>query len=104
MWNEIKSEKDLPPEGKYVFGKHNRGTWHDDRDQKNVNTVVIILVKGISEKERKEMPECKRKNVWKFGDEEGNNTVPYEWDTFGLDSFFGESITHWMEIPDVKPI
>jgi hypothetical protein len=117
-WIEIKSEKDLPPEGKYVIAKHNMGTWHDREDQENVNTVVVKLVRGISEKERQEMRGTDndyqysqpkdygyyrisglRSETHKFGDESGNNTVPWAWDSFGPGSFFGDSITHWMPIP-----
>jgi hypothetical protein len=116
-WIEIKSEKDLPQEGKYVIAKHNRGTWHDSDDQENVNTVVVKLVRGISEKERQGMkgtekdtqlrpPEDRglykisglRSDTYKQGDEHGNNTVPWAWDSFGSDSFFGQSITYWMPI------
>jgi len=116
-WIEIKSEQDLPKEGKYVIAKHNRGTWHDSDDQENVNTVVVKLVRGISEKERQEMKGTDkdyqdsppgdhgfykisglRSDTYKQGDEYGNNTVPWAWDTFGPDSFFGQTITHWMPI------
>lgn len=116
-WIEIKSEKDLPPEGKYVIARHNRGTWHDSDDQENVNTVVVKLVRGISKKEREEIkgtdrdtqlkpPEDYgfyklsglRSDNYQKGDEHGNNTVPWAWSTFGPDSFFGQTITHWMPI------
>jgi len=113
-WIKINSEKDLPEEGKYVIAKHNRGTWHDSDDQENVNTVVVKLVKGISAKERELMRGTSkdyqdspaedhgfykksglRSDTYKFGDEEGNNTVPWAWNSFGPDSFFGQQITHW---------
>ena len=116
-WIEIKSEKDLPKEGKYVIGKHNRGTWHDSDDQENVNTVVVKLVKGIAESDRDLMrdgkldnPESagwclsegttytKRSEIYKGEDVSGNNLVPYNWETFGPDSFFGQAITHWATI------
>jgi len=116
-WIEIKSEYDLPQEGKYVIGRHNRGTWRDNDDQENVNTVVVKLVRGISQKEREEMkgtdkdyqdspPEVTeyykstglRSDTYKQGDEHGNNTVPWAWTSFGKDSFFGQTITHWAAI------
>lgn len=118
-WINVKDK--LPEEGKYVLAKHNRGTWHDSDDQENVNTVVVKLVRGISEKERKEMKGTSkdyqdspaedhgfykisglRSDTYKQGDEHGNNMVPWVWDTFGADSFFGQSITHWMPIPPLK--
>lgn len=116
-WIEIKSEKDLPQEGKYVIAKHNRGTWQDSDDQENVNTVIVKLVLGISEKERQEMKGTGkdyqdspaenhgfyktsglRSDTYRQGDEHGNNAVAWEWDSFGPDSFFGQTITHWMPI------
>ena len=99
-WIEIKSEHDLPPEGKYVIAKHNRGTWYDIDDQKNVNTVVVKLVFGISEEERQKI-NGDRKYTYKREDQHGNNNVPWAWDTFGPDSFFGQNITHWMPIPPI---
>ena len=115
--NWISTKDRLPEEGKYVLARHNRGTWHDSTDQENVNCVVVKLVKGISLKEREAMkgtnkdvqispPEDHgfykisglRSDTYMFGDEEGNNTVPYAWNMFGPDSFFGQTITHWMPI------
>ncbi len=119
-WIEIKSEKDLPKVGKYVLVRHNIGTWHDSTDQENVNCVVAKLVKGLSVKEREEMKGTEkdyqdipaedhgfykisglRSDTYKQGDEEGNNTVPWAWNTFGIDSFFGQSITHWTLIEPI---
>ena len=106
-WVEINSEKDLPKEGKYVIAKHNKGTWHDDDDQENVNTVIVKLVRGISEEEREEIRGTKkdllegnilRSDIYKQGDEHWNNAVPWAWETFGSDTFFGQEITHWTEI------
>jgi hypothetical protein len=116
MCEWIKTSDQLPPEGKYVLAKHNRGTWKDDDDQENVNCVVVKLVKGISKKEREALPEDRsrwrkesvftvmgdRKHTVEFGDEHGNNWVPYAWERFGPDSFFGQAITHWMPIPKIK--
>jgi hypothetical protein len=79
LW--IKTTDMLPPFGKYVLARHNRGTWFDGADQENVNCVVVKRVAASVE---------------------GNNLVPYEWDQFGPDRFFGQEITHWMRIPEVK--
>ena len=49
MCDWISTKDRLPVEGKYVLTRHNRGTWGDSDDQKNVNCVVVKLVKGISE-------------------------------------------------------
>ena len=120
-WIEIKNERDLPPEGKYVLARHNRGTWHDSDDQANVNCVVVKLKKGLSIEDRNKMisgeiPDyedspgwclstgwtiSKRSIVYKNEDEHGNNRVPYKWEMFGPDSFFGQSITHWMPIEPI---
>ena len=117
-----KTNEVLPPEGKYVIGKHNRGTWIDKDDQKNVNTVIVKLVKGLSENDRQkmelgELPDSEaepswclsegwqthmRSDIYMSEDEYGNNQVPYNWKSFGPDSFFGQTITHWMEIPDIQ--
>ena len=110
--NWISTKERLPEEGKYVLGRHNRGTWIDDEDQENVNCVVVMLVKGISNEERELMKEgklktvlyegIKRHNLYMSEDEYGNNRVPYNWETFGPMSFFGQEITHWMPIIPIK--
>ena len=116
-WIEIKSKKDLPQEGKYVIAKHNMGTWRDSDDQENVNTVVVKLVYGISEKERNEMKGTDkdyqdspaedrgsyklsglRSDTYEQGDEHGYNTVAWAWSSFGSGWFFGQTITHWAAI------
>lgn len=116
MW--IETVKQLPPEGKYVLGRHNRGTWHDSEDQANVNCVVVKLHKGISQIERAAMKDgklpdpdygpmwcasegthfAKRSAVITCDDEDGNNLVPYSFHEFGPDHFFGQDITHWQPI------
>ena len=111
--NWISTKDSLPKEGKYVLGRHNRGTWIDGEDQENVNCVVVSLAKGISEKDRELMKQgklptvlyqgMKRHTVYIGADEHGNNRVPYNWETFGPDSFFGQEITHWMPITPIKP-
>lgn len=100
----IKSEDKLPPEGKYVLGRHNRGTWHDGSDQANVNCVVVKLIRGISMEEREKMriKLPPRANIYKPEDEHSNNEKPYYWSSFGPDSFFGQTVTHWLPIPEVE--
>ena len=105
-WIKIIGEDTLPPEGRYVLARHNRGTWRDSSDQDNVNCVVVKLRKGISMKERevkgKIWPNDPRFKEFQFGDEHGNNLTSYQWGTFGLDSFFGQTITHWTKIGAVN--
>jgi len=100
----ISTKDQLPEPGKYVFAKHNRGTWSDRTDQENVNTVVVKLVRGISMEEREQMKDTERSRVYKSEDEHGNNLVPYYWNSFGPDSFFGQDITHWMPIPPLSDV
>lgn len=112
-WIAIKSDDDLPREGKYVLGRHNRGTWRDDTDPDNVNCVVVKLIRGISLEERKMMKSGgitvkqngsffinqERSKIFLREDEHGNNLVPYIWDTFGPEHFFGQEITEYAIIP-----
>lgn len=103
----IKTEDELPPEGKYVLARHNRGTWFSITDQDNVNCVVVRLKRGISIEERKTMSESslgeeiKRSMIYKEADEHWNNQKSYCWNTFGATSFFGQEITHWTTIEPV---
>lgn len=84
------------------------------------NVQVAKLVKGISEKEREkmkngEMPDdfcelwsknkvisVRRSEIYRKGDEFGNNLVPYQWEACGFPrDWWGQDVTHWMPLPDV---
>lgn len=121
-WNAITNHSDvsqLPPEGKYVLAMHNRGTWKDEEDPINVNCIVVKLIKGVSEEGRQKMqnglmpdPFIKsyngffepvfhnRSKIYRPEDQHGNNGYPYYWDQFGPDSFFGQDIIKWCELPE----
>ncbi len=73
----ISVEERLPELGQYVLAKHNRKSWVDE--DPNVNCVVV---KRVPDKEIM-----------------GNNEKPYQWIGFGTDSFWGQEIDSWMEIP-----
>lgn len=95
----INTSDKLPEEGKYVLARHSRGTWMDSTDQKNVNCVVVKLVKGISRVERHFLADNDpRKLIYKSEDQYGNNLVAYNWVTFGVNKFFGQDITEWTPI------
>ena len=101
--NWISTKDRLPEEGKYVIVRHNRGTWIDDTDQANVNCVIAKMKKGLSLKAREELDlRSERARTYRSEDEDGNNLVPYYFKSFGLDSFFGQTITHWMPIEPLK--
>jgi hypothetical protein len=93
-WTFIESEKDLPPEGKWVLGRHSRGTWIDAEDQENVNCVIVKLRRGLTEVEA----DCR--GVYTADDQAFNNLRPYGWHTFGPDHFFGQDIYAWHPIPE----
>ena len=117
--NWIKTKVELPPEGKYVIGRYNGTNWHDSTDQKNVNCVVVKLIKGLSKADRTKMitgelpdpiveagwclsegyTKCKRSVLFKSDDEQSNNKRPYYWHTFGPSSFNGQEIKEWTPIP-----
>ena len=99
-WIDIKDK--LPPENRYVIAKHNRDSWFDRDDQDNVNTVIVKMIRGVSIEEREQMNGSEESKVFSSADEDGNNLKPYCFDTFGCDSFFGQSITHWMLIPKLE--
>lgn len=95
-WISVKDG--LPKEKTYVLAIHNRENRVDPDDQQGVSTVVVKLIKGISEKERAQMSDCTRKQKYIRSDEGGNNKRPYCWEQFGADHFFGQVITYWKPI------
>ena len=98
-WISVKDK--MPEQDKYVVVRHAKGNWRDDRDQANVSCVVAKMVTGLSLKDRAKLdPTSDRAKSIRCADEWGNNKVPYKFDTFGLSSFFGQDITHWMPLPE----
>lgn len=90
----------LPPEGKYVLVYLNKINWIDNNDPENVYFEVACLKKGISQKERDALDDSdERKRMFRFGDEDGNNKVPYQWSTFGPMAFFGQEVECWDYLP-----
>ena len=64
---------------------------------------VAIFVPGLSLKEREKMKECKRKHEWyKYDEGSGNNAVPYGWEEFGPDFYFGQEVIAWTYIEEIK--
>lgn len=89
-WVSVKDR--LPEDGQRVLIRHTRGTWIA-HDPETVNYVVAKFVRG------KTAEECKKLGVYTFADVHGNNLVPYRWDCFGPDSFFGQDVDYWMPLP-----
>lgn len=55
---------------------------------------VAIFRKGNTREE------CRRLNRYGFGDQEGNNKVPYAWKcNHSFMTWLGLDVTHWMELP-----
>ena len=67
----------------------------------NWDWAIATFCRGLSQAERAKLPNSDiRKRTYSFGDEEGNNLVPYEWDKFGPGSFFGQEASCWCHLPN----
>ncbi len=96
-WNKI--EDLLPPEGRYVLVKHNKSNFISGSDQEGVQYAVCKIYIGISKSDREKLnTEDDRKKIYKSEDEAFNNLRPYYFSAFGPMKYFGQEITHWMEI------
>ena len=84
-WTSVKDK--LPENNQYVLAIHNRGTWRDSDDPVKVNYVVLKFVRGTTTGQGQ-------------NDMQGNNLVPYGWNSFGPDHFFGQSVDYWMPLPE----
>lgn len=95
------TKKELPKENVYVLIYIPNQPWIDES-----NTVfydVAKLEKGISQNERINLNNSNpRKKIICFGDEWGNNLVPYRWKTFGPVSYFGQEVKAWAYIEEYK--
>jgi len=109
----------LPPDGIYVLVHLTKDNWKDSSDPKGVYHDVAKMKKGISKEEREKMKSgelsdpsdlygfpgdlrsVKRSDIYKAGDEDGNNLRPYSWHTFGPSAYSGQEVDYWMEIPSL---
>jgi len=87
----------LPRSGQWVCARYTGGNWGVSEDL--LYWVVAKFVTGISIAEREALPDGDRKRTYKGGDEAWNNTRPYEWDTHGALSIFGQEVDYWFELP-----
>jgi hypothetical protein len=117
IWTSTKDS--LPPEGIYVLVHLNKNNWGDSSDQEGVYFKTAKLTKGISEQDRKDMEKnllpnplerfygggsARRSEVYKNCDQHANNRVPYCWNGFGTDYFFGQEVDYWMPIPAIPKV
>ena len=97
----------LPENGEYVLAYVNRNTWYDVQDKfNNRYWKVVKFITGISIDQRTYLKNInnERSSIYKFGDEHGNNLVPYAWKEFGPSSFFGQEITIWASLPNITTL
>jgi hypothetical protein len=60
-----------------------------------INIDTAIFYKGNTREE------CERINRYGFADQFANNLVPYAWKGSAHMQWFGQEITHWMELPEL---
>ena len=64
---------------------------------------TVTFHKGLSKTDRKKLKDSdEQKKSYRFGDEDGNNTVPYEWSGMGPDDYFGQEAVCWFYLPPVE--
>lgn len=65
--------------------------------------VTATFRRGLSQAERAKLSDSNiRKRTYSFGDEEGNNAVPYKWDGHGYSSYWGQDVDYWCELPKLN--
>ena len=101
------SNGEMPPANKYILIYAGNRPWHDRDDQKNVYWKVAKCIYGISMEQRtilensENISDRYRASIFRTGDEFGNNLVPYCFEEFGPDSYFGNEIDVWMPLPEI---
>lgn len=99
----ILCKDELPPCNRFVLGYFPNKPWSwttKDGEDIDPKYVVVIRRQGISKLERDALPDTDKRKIEFHGcDEDGNNQVPYNWETFGSSTFFGQDCEAWMEIP-----
>ena len=96
----------LPEDNQYVLAYFPHRPWQDSNAIHNEHKWrVVKFCRGISLKEREEMPEnFERKHYIISADQHGNNLVPFNWQEFGPSSFFGQEAHFWIELPQIKEV
>ena len=98
-WHLTKNE--LPKENVYVLIHIPNEPW--EAGTSTVFYDIAKVVKGISEEEREKLDDSNpRKTTYCFGDVFGNNLVPYQWETFGPATYFGQEVVAWAYIDEFK--
>ena len=94
----------LPEDGTYVLIYVPDRPWSDRHDKFDTRYFrVAKFVGGLSEDERKSLPDTDERKITFCGEDEwGNNRKPYKWEEFGPDSHFGQDPTHWAYLPDMS--
>lgn len=96
------SNGELPPENKYVLIYCHERPWMDTDDPINVSWKVAKFIRGISKAEREAMGNSLRARIYRDCDEWGNNLVPYGFEEFGPDTYWGQEIDIWCELPSLE--
>lgn len=106
MKKPFKVTEKLPQHNQYVLAHLTLDNWRDGDDPlANRYWVVVKFVKGISKAERVKLPDSDKRKRTIYGcDEHGNNLKPYEWDSFGPSSYFGQYVDVWCELPNLGDI
>ena len=95
-------ENELPEENRLViiYVPNRPWAWNGKGD---IHYKIAWLKRGISLSERKKLSDNNRRKREFFAYDEGsNNQVPYCWDTFGLDRFFGQEVLAWSYFDEYK--
>ena len=92
-WHLTKDK--LPEENRLViiYVPDEPWSWHGKGD---IHYKIAWLVRGLSKEDRKKLAkDDPRKNTYCNADEHGNNLVPYCWEEFGPDCYFGQEVKAW---------
>ena len=97
------TSKELPIDNSVVLIYVPYRPWECSTVVGDIHYKVAIFRKGISQKERKELPDSnKRKHIIRGCDEYGNNLKPYGFEEWGPGSFFGQEVKAWTYIEEYK--
>ena len=90
-WKSTKNG-DFPEPDEYVLGLYEGENWIGD-GRKIYGKHCARVVQFIKGRKAEDIG-----NTIRFGDQHGNNAVPYAWDIFGPGKHFGQDIVFWSRI------
>jgi hypothetical protein len=98
MIDWIDANDELPQDGEWVLGYFPDMPWGAGDEKWRHKCSVVRFVRGLSIEGRGNHPDRERARYHHSEDEGSNNKRPFNWQTFGAMSMFGQECAKWARL------